>query len=198
MSHFYQNQVANEQAIAMLSNAEDAIRPAERLYLACKYTVLQWIRPTLLKLIKTRVADITNEDIAWLEKQNPGGQPFHQLTIIREKIQVIRTSLLRFSPPAIHHESCLPAQQAQCEEDFKFKVLNPHLSMLLNPNWASNGHDVLAALWGRVGYATMQNESCLEANLQEISTKGYLWSGEERVVSEAEALILGHVYTGGI
>lgn len=177
------------QAKAALANSP-TIRPTERLYLARKFRISEWIEGAFIKLVQTRFRDLTDDDIHWLKEIRTSSDPVRALAALIQDLSALRSAWIVHPAPTIEHlHNC--TQGDQCQQRFT-TMWKTYMQYFHKANFAYDGHAVLKELETAMLKEIMSPVyDCIENTISNVKKKGTLWKAEERMLLAGRLEIVG-------
>lgn len=197
IGHFLDVELAMEAAIAHLSQWS-TLPPAERLYLALRYEVHQWIRPAILSLLHTSLDKLPrNHVVEWLLAHNANA--YFALVEGSTAISNHRRDLYAAPYTPKHAPGC--RNGTMCAAMWA-DLWSKYGTLLIASVW-TDGHEILEKL-EEAGRRKAQDSNggvalslgCLMANVDHIRNGEYLWKRELELTELTIKDILGPDYVG--
>ncbi|KIO26411.1 hypothetical protein M407DRAFT_235066 [Tulasnella calospora MUT 4182] len=191
VGHKYENENAEQKAIAYLTNAAD-VTPAEQFYMAVKFKVSDWLLPSAKLLAVTDFEDLSLTDEKYLQALLPPSvNALRPLGVMKESIRRTRDQLSVFSLPITHDIiMCGFGQNASCKGKWD-AVFSEHLKMFLEEGVWVSGREVFAALRA-AKYQSGVTPACWDSMIQTLDTRQSLWAGEEDALNQGIRYMSGH------
>lgn len=192
LGHFWQVDSAFKEASEAISRSS-SVRPAERLYLAKRFQICEWIGKAFKELLQTPVKDLTADDLHWLTKLMPGTNPMQSLAVALQALYGVRSAFIVFNAPkALHTDLCLGLTQTSCIKHWA-AFWKEHMVYFHQANFAFDGRAVLREMEGSMNrlVASSPHYECVAKNVDALKVTAVLWKKEDSIIEEARLAIVG-------
>lgn len=189
VAHFYQIDKAFKAAVSELDPNHHYLEPTQRLWFALAYEIPQWIRTTLLELIRSD-DQLTKEQVDRLKSFHEPA--FRALVAVRTALIRHRHRLILLPPTATHSEECTTGSRtAHCQERWDRIWRDSCLHLISCTGWVGGiaVESFLGDAVERVQKLTFSE--CLQLTFSDVKSRGVLWRKEAQILEHGMQEILG-------
>lgn len=169
-------------AIRKLDERRD-LNPAQKMHLARKYDIDEWIGPTFQELMKKGIHNMTMEDMELM-----GSDTFLILSQTTKNIDDMRLYVAYCCPAVQEAPGC--TTHAACVKDWQESWWNGFCKHLLHPEKILSGHNAIHKIESAKFH--QMSEDCLDLTVESIRQSGRLDYRQKLINEGIAALMLIH------